>query len=91
MALCVPVDGWIKKLWLPKRAKANNVPSFLGQDIRVSVPMAFMGKPVGGWAGRYYVLDNVLLIFAPDKAAQARMFLDCRPSDPVAEEDEEPG
>mmetsp|Transcript_48799 Transcript_48799/g.86928 ORF Transcript_48799/g.86928 Transcript_48799/m.86928 type:complete len:196 (-) Transcript_48799:759-1346(-) len=68
--------GWIKASRLSKCAKARNVPSFSGQDIGgPTTKQASTGKPIGGQAGKYYILDGVLTLLSPEKAGAAKLFL----------------
>ena len=49
--------GWIKASWLSKCANRDKVPSFTVSDIGVNAPKrGDTGKPVGGSAGKYYML-----------------------------------
>ena len=55
--------------------KKYNDPSFPGSDIGVIAPKWLdTGAPIGGRAGKYYILDDGLNILHPDKRAEGRFF-----------------
>ena len=75
--------GRSEATWLCKCAKKNNVPVFSGSAIGYPPKRADTGKPIGGRAGKYPNLDDVLSILAEDKVAEGKDFFGLGPLDLV--------